>query len=146
MDLITDKRKTDIIYVDKANNHVANNNEIIKLMSINNDSNIDIYLKILAGVYTLNDAEIAVLRHVITNKENSLSGQVCITVAKIINKSTATVARAIDSLRAKRLVYDNGNNALKVSASINAEVKVITNAKFLIIELHPEVTSPTIEI
>ena len=146
MDLITDKRKTDIIYVDKANNHVANNNEIIKLMSINNDSNIDIYLKILAGVYALNDTEIAVLRYVIADKDNSLSGQVCITVAKVINKSTATVARAIDSLRAKRLVYGNGNNALKISASINAEVKVITNAKFLIIELHPEVTSPTIEI
>ena len=146
MDLITDKRKTDIIYVDKANNHVANNNEIIKLMSINNDSNIDIYLKILAGIYALNNAEIAVLRYVIADKDNSLSGQVCVAVAKVINKSTATVARAIDSLRAKRLVYGNGSNALKVSTSINAEVKVITNAKFLIIELHPEVTSPTIEI
>lgn len=146
MNLVTDKRKTDIIYVDKANNHIANSNEIVKLMSINNDSNIDIFLKILAGTYALNDAEVAVLRYIIADKDNSLSGQVCVAVAKLINKSTATVARAIDALRAKRLIYDNGSNTLKVSASINAKVKDIANAKFIVIELHPEITSPKIEI
>lgn len=146
MNLVTDKRKTDIIYVDKANNHIANSNEIVKLMSINNDSNIDIFLKILAGAYALNDAEVAVLRYIIADKDNSLSGQVCVAIAKLINKSTATVARAIDALRAKRLIYGNGSNTLKVSASINAKVKDIANAKFIVIELHPEVTSPKIEI
>lgn len=141
MDLIIDKRKTDIIYVDKANNHVANSNDVIKLISINNDSNIDAYIKIFAGVYCLNDTEVAVLRYIITNADNELSGIVCATVAKLINKSTATVARAIDSLRAKRLIYSNSTNALKVSTSIATNAKAISNAKFIVVELHPEVTS-----
>ena len=141
MDLIIDKRKTDIIYVDKANNHVANSNDVIKLISINNDSNIDAYIKIFAGVYCLNDTEVAVLRHIITNTNDELSGVVCVAVAKLINKSAATIARAIDSLRAKRLIYGNGANALKVSTSIATNAKAISNAKFIVIELRPEVTS-----
>lgn len=141
MNLIIDKRKTDIIYVDKANNHVANSNDVIKLISINNDSNIDAYIKIFAGFYCLNDTEVAVLRYIITNTNNELSGIVCATVAKLINKSTATVARAIDSLRAKRLIYSNSTNALKVSTSIATNDKAISNAKFIVIELHPKVTS-----
>lgn len=141
MDLIIDKRKTDIIYVDKANNHVANSNDVIKLISINNDSNIDTYIKIFAGVYCLNDTEVAVLRYIITNTDNELSGIVCATVAKLINKSTTTVARAIDSLRAKRLIYSTDSNAIRVSTSIAINAKAISNAKFIVIELHPEVTS-----
>ena len=141
MDLIIDKRKNDIIYVDKANNHVANSNDVIKLISINNDSNIDAYIKIIAGVYCLNDTEVAVLRHIITNADKELSGIICTTVAKLINKSTATVARAIDSLRAKRLIYSTDSNAIRVSTSIATNDKAISNAKFIIVELHPEVTS-----
>lgn len=146
MDLITDKRKTDIIYVDKANNHVANSNEIIKLTSINNDSNVDTYIRLFAGVYALNDAEIAVLRYVIADKDNSLSSQVCVAVAKLINKSTATVVRAIDSLRAKRLIYSNEYNILKISNSIVTDVNTLANAKFVVIELHPELTSNNISL
>lgn len=146
MDLIIDKRKTDIIYIDKANNHVANSNDVIKLISINNDSNIDTYIKILAGVYCLNNAEVAVLRYLNSNANNELSRVVCIAVAKLINKSTTTVARAIDSLRNKRLIYDNGVNALKVSASIATNINALSNAKFIIIELHPEVTSNGVSI
>lgn len=141
MDLVIDKRKTDIIYVDKVNNHVANSNNVIKLMSINNDSNIDTYIKILAGTYALNDTEIAVLRYIITNRYNNLSGTICATVAKVINKSVTTIVRAIDSLRAKRLIYGNSSNALKVSTSIATDVDALSNAKFIVIELHPEVTS-----
>ena len=40
MNLVIDKRKTNIIYVDKDNNHVANNNDIIKLIATNNTSAI----------------------------------------------------------------------------------------------------------
>lgn len=141
MNLIIDKRKTDIIYVDKANNHVANSNDVIKLISINNDSNIDTYIKIFAGVYCLNNTEVAVLRYLITNGDNELSKIVCATVAKLINKSTATVVRAIDSLKAKRLIYATDSNTIRVSTSIATNVKAISNAKFIVVELHPEVTS-----
>lgn len=141
MNLVIDKRKTDIIYVDKDNNHVANNNDVIKLIATNNTSTVDTYVKILAGTYGLNNTEIAVLKYLITGNSNELAGIVCVTVAKIIRKSSATVARAIASLRNKRLIYGDGANAVKVSSSIATSTFTIDNAKFLVIELRPEVTS-----
>lgn len=141
MNLVIDKRKTDIIYVDKDNNHVANNNDVIKLIVTNNNSAVDAYVKILAGTYSLNDTEIAVLKYLIAGNSNELSGIVCVTVAKLIHKSTATIARAIASLRDKRLIYGDGANAVKVSSSIATSTSAINNAKFLVIELRPEVTS-----
>ena len=74
MNLVIDKRKTNIIYVDKDNNHVANNNDIIKLIATNNTSAIDAYVKILAGTYNLNDTEIAVLKYLIAANSNELAG------------------------------------------------------------------------
>lgn len=146
MDIVKDNRISKAIYVDSANNHCADKTSIIKFIISGYASPVDKYIAILAGGYHLNEAEAAVLKHIINNNGTELSGQVCVAVAKVINKSAATVARAIDALRAKRLVYGNGSNALKVSASINAEVKDIANAKFIVIELHPEVTSPKIEL
>lgn len=146
MNLVIDKRKTDIIYVDKDNNHVANNNDIIKLITINNTSAIDAYVKILAGTYSLNNTEIAVLKYLIAGNSNELVGIVCDAVAKLICKSTATVTRAIASLRDKRLIYIDSANAIKVSSSIAISTSAIANAKFLIIELHPEITSNGITI
>ena len=146
MNLVIDKRKTDIIYVDKDNNHVANNNDIIKLIATNNTSAINAYVKILAGTYSLNDTEIAVLKYLIASNSNGLAGIVCDAVAKLICKSTATVARAIASLRDKRLIYIDSANVIKVSSSIAASTSAIDNAKFLIVELHPEITSNGITI
>lgn len=146
MKVIIDKRKSNAIYVDKYNNHIANVDNIIKLTFTDNSATIDKYIAIIAGVYKLNETEVAVLKYIITDKYNSLSGQVCITVAKIINKSTATIARAIDSLRTKKLIYGNGANALKVSTSIDVNNEALSNAKFVVIELHPEVTSNGVSI
>lgn len=146
MNLVIDKRKTNIIYVDKDNNHVANNNDIIKLIATNNTSAIDAYVKILAGTYNLNDTEIAVLKYLIAGNSNELAGIVCDAVAKLICKSTTTVTRAIASLRDKRLIYIDGTNAVKVSSSIATSTSAIANAKFLIVELHPEITSNGITI
>lgn len=146
MKVIIDKRKSNAIYVDKYNNHIANVDNIIKLTFTDNSATIDKYIAIIAGVYKLNETEVAVLKYIITDKYNSLSGQVCITVAKIINKSTATIARAIDSLRTKKLIYGNGANALKVSTSIDVNNEALSNAKFVVIELHPEVTSNSVSI
>ena len=146
MEVIIDKRKSNAIYVDKSNNHVANTNDIIKLTFTDNSTTIDKYIAIIAGVYKLNDTEIAVLKYIIANKYNSLSGQVCIAVSKIINKSNATIARAIDSLRTKKLIYGDGANALKISTSIDVNNEDLSNAKFVVIELHPEVTSNGVSI
>lgn len=146
MKVIIDKCKSNAIYVDKSNNHIANVDDIIKLTFTDNSATIDKYIAIIAGVYKLNETEVAVLKYIIADKYNSLSGQVCIAVAKIINKSTATIARAIDSLRTKKLIYGNGANALKVSTSIDVNNEALSNAKFVVIELHPEVTSNGVSI
>ena len=146
MKVVIDKRKSNAIYVDKSNNHIANADDIIKLTFTDNSATIDKYIAIIAGIYKLNNTEVAVLKYIIDNKYSSLSGQVCIAVAKIINKSTATIARAIDSLRIKRLIYSDETNAIKISTSININNEALSKAKFIVIELNPEITSNGISI
>lgn len=146
MKIVIDKRKSNAMYVDKSNNHIANSNDIIRLTFTDNNATIDKYIDIIAGVYKLNDTEIAVLKYIANDKYSSTNGQVCVAVAKVINKSTATIARAIDSLRAKRLIYNNEANALKVSTSIAITNEALSKAKFIVIELNPEITSNCVSI
>ena len=146
MDIIKDNRISKAIYVDSANNHYADKTGIIKFIISGYASAVDKYIAILAGSYHLNETEAAVLKHIVNNNSTELSGQVCVAVAKVINKSAATVARAIATLRDKRLIYGDGAKAIKLSSSINTSVQALTNAQFFIIEVNPEVTSPKIEL
>jgi hypothetical protein len=146
MNIIIDNRNSDAIYVNKANNHIANSDEIIRFILTDNNSNIDKYIAIIAGIHHLGEAEAAVLKYVMINDNTALSGEICVAVAKIINKSTATVARAIVNLRDKKLIYGNGAKAVKLSTSIATSIKALSKAKFFVIEVNPEVTSPKIEL
>lgn len=146
MDITIDKRKTDIIYVDKANNHVAYNKEVIKLINNCNSSVIDIYINILAGCNKLNDIESKVIKYIICNIEKNYYNYVLNEVAKSINKSTTTISRAIKSLINKKLIYINSANKIILSNAIAIDKDAIDNSKFLIIELNPKVTSKEITI
>lgn len=146
MDITIDKRKTDIIYVDKANNHVAYNKEVIKLINNCNSSVIDVYINILAGFNNLNDTESKVIKYIICNIEKNYYNYVLNTVAKNINKSTTTISRAIKSLINKKLIYINSANKIILSNAIAIDKDDINNSKFLIIELNPKVTSKEITI
>lgn len=146
MDITIDKRKTDIIYVDKANNHVAYNKEVIKLINNCNSSVIDIYINILAGCNKLNDIESKVIKYIICNIEKNYYNYVLNEVAKSINKSTTTISRAIKSLINKKLIYINSANKIILSNAIAIDKNAIDNSKFLIIELNPKVTSKEITI
>ena len=146
MDITIDKRKTDIIYVDKANNHVAYNKEIIKLINNRNSSVIDVYVNILAGFNNLNDTESKVIKYIICNIKENYYNYVLNTVAKNINKSTTTISRAIKSLINKKLIYINSANKIILSNAIAIDKDAIDNSKFLIIELNPKVTSKEITI
>ena len=146
MNIVIDNRKSDAMYVDKANNHIANSDEIIRFILTDNASNIDKYIGIIAGVYNLGEAETAVLKYVIINDNTALSGEVCVTVAKAIDKSTATVARAIANLRDKKLIYGDGAKALRPSIAVATDIKAVAKAKFFVIEVNPEVTSPKIKL
>lgn len=141
MSIVIDKRETDIIYVDKNNMHVANNDEVIKLISIGGMSPIDTYIAIIAGGLYLNETEVAVLKYIIKNNGTKLTGQVCVEVAKVIDKSTATVSRAINCLREKKLIYVDDAKVVRLSASINASVDTLNTANFIVVEVKPEVTS-----
>lgn len=146
MNIIIDNRNSDAIYVNKANNHIANSDEIIRFILTDNNSNIDKYIAIIAGIHHLGEAEAAVLKYVMINDNTALSGEVCVAVAKVINKSTATVARAIANLRDKKLIYGDGAKAIKLSTSIATSIETLSKAKFFVIEVNPEVTSPKIEL
>lgn len=146
MDIIKDNRINKAIYVDSANNHYADKTGIVKFIISGYASAVDKYIAILAGGYHLNETEAAVLKYIVNNNGTELSGQVCVAVAKVINKSPATVARAIATLRDKRLIYGDGAKAIKLSSSINTSVQALANAQFFIIEVNPEVTSPKIEL
>lgn len=146
MKIVIDNRKTDILYVDKENNHVIKDKETIKLVNAGNISNIDIYIGIIAGINKLNETESAVLRYIINNDSSVKRFKVINNVATNINKSISTVIRAIECLNAKGLVYITNAGEIKVSNSININTDTIANAKLLAIELVPEVTSKAVSI
>lgn len=152
MNISIDKRKTNIIYVDKENNHIANDDEVLKLVNnCNNDTNsnninIDTYVNIIAGYNNLSTIEVDVLKYLLYNsKDNSLK-DVCDNVSKVINKSGITIKRAVYSLKSKGLVYINATNCVVISNTINTSVSKINNAKFIVIELNTKDTSNIVSI
>ena len=152
MNISIDKRKTNIIYVDKENSHIANDDEVLKLVNnCNNDAdsnniNIDTYVNIIAGYNNLSTIEVDVLKYLLyESKDNSLK-DVCDNVSKVVNKSGITIKRAVYSLKSKGLVYINAANCVVVSNAISASVSKINNAKFIVIELNTKDTSNIVSI
>lgn len=141
MNIVDDRRKTNIIYVDKENNHAAYNDEVFKLVNNDNDSNINIYIGFIAISKGLNNTEIEVLKYIILHSKMEMYSVICNEVAKIVNKSTMTIARAIDSLRDKGLVYIDKMRYVIVSINVATNVAAICKAKYFIIETNPYVTS-----
>ena len=146
MNIVDDKRKTNIIYVDKENNQVAYNDEVFKLVNNDNDANINIYIGLIAISKGLNDTEIEVLKYVILHSKVAMYSVICNDVAEIVNKSNMTIARAIDNLRNKGLVYIDKTRYVFVSINIAADVASICKAKYFIIETNPYVTSNNMDI
>lgn len=146
MDVVIDNSTSSAMYVDKANNHIANSDEIIRFKCCDYKDIVDKYLSVISGFRNLTKTETAVLKHIINDKDNKHSCTLCIAVAKEINKSTATVARAISTLKNERLIYEDYNKEVKLSASILTDINTLSKAKFFIIEVNPEVTSPKVNI
>lgn len=146
MKIVIDNRKTDILYVDKENNHVIKDKEVIKLINAGDNVNMDIYIGIIAGINRLNETESFVLRYVITNNGSVKRLNAINDITKDINKSVSTVNRAIECLNIKGLIYVTNTGEVKVSNSINVNANTITNARLLAIELVPEVTSKAVSI
>lgn len=144
--MIIDKREGNIIYVDKENNDVAHNEEVLKLINTNNDSVVDIYINIISGVYKLNSAESAVIKILIDLNGTATRGILCNNVARSINKSPITASRAIDSLRDKRLIYVTINGYITLSNSIDITNKDISKIKVIVINSITNITSNKVSI
>ena len=146
MKIVIDNRKTDILYVDKENNHVIKDKEVIKLINAGDNVNMDIYIGIIAGINRLNETESVVLRYVIDNNGSVKRLNAVNDITKDINKSVSTVIRAIECLNVKGLVYITNAGDIKVSNSINVNADAIADARLLAIELVPGVTSKAVSI
>lgn len=144
--MIIDKRKGNIIYVDKENNDVAHNEEVLKLINTNNDSVVDIYINIISGVYKLNSAEATVIKILIDLNGTATRGILCNNVARSINKSPITACRAIDSLRDKRLIYITVNGYITLSNSIDITNKDISKIKVIVINSITNISSNKVSI
>lgn len=144
--MIIDKRKGNIIYVDKENNDVAHNEEVLKLINTNNDSVVDIYINIISGVYKLNSAEATVIKILIDLNGTVTRGILCNNVARSINKSHITASRAIDSLRDKRLIYITVNGYITLSNSIDITNKDISKIKVIVINSITNISSNKVSI
>jgi hypothetical protein len=144
--MIIDKRKGNIIYVDKENNDVAHNEEVLKLINTNNDSVVDIYINIISGVYKLNSAEATVIKILIDLNGTATRGILCNNVARSINKSPITASRAIDSLRDKRLIYVTVNGYITLSNSIDITNKDISKIKVIVINSITNISSNKVSI
>lgn len=144
--MIIDKRKGNIIYVDKENNDVAHNEEVLKLINTNNDSVVDIYINIISGVYKLNSAEATVIKILIDLNGTATRGILCNNVARSINKSPITASRAIDSLRDKRLIYVTVNGYITLSNSIDITNKDISKIKVIVINSIINISSNKVSI
>ncbi len=144
--MIIDKRKGNIIYVDKENNDVAHNEEVLKLINTNNDSVVDIYINIISGVYKLNSTEATVIKILIDLNGTATRGILCNNVARSINKSPITASRAIDSLRDKRLIYVTVNGYITLSNSIDITNKDISKIKVIVINSITNISSNKVSI
>ena len=144
--MIIDKRKGNIIYVDKENNDVAHNEEVLKLINTNNDSVVDIYINIISGVYKLNSAEATVIKILIDLNGTATRRILCNNVARSINKSPITASRAIDSLRDKRLIYVTVNDYITLSNSIDITNKDISKIKVIVINSITNISSNKVSI
>lgn len=145
MNIELDKRKTNILYVDKKNNHLANNNEVIKFVTEDNDCTIDKYIAIISGFYKLTNTETTILKYIITNRNDTTFNNIYNNVCKELKKCEHTIYRAIMSIRNKGIIYYDGKN-LQLSKGIDINVNDFNNAKFFVIELNPNKNNITISI
>lgn len=137
MSIKLDNRTTDILYVDKKNNHVSNNKEVIKFVTDGDSDPIDYYITIISGFYKLSIVETYILKYIISNKNDVTYNKVYENVGKVIAKCNHTLYRSINSLRNKGLVYYDGEY-LKASNKIDVDLDKLYNAKLVVVELYPK--------
>lgn len=142
MNIVTDDRDKEILYVDKTNLHTANNDNVIKLINNGNINTIDIICNIIAGDNNLTEVETDVLKIIINNNGFTFNKSNIKKIAYLISKSETTVNRAIYSLNKKRIIFHNiVDNKITLGSRLNINKEQLNKTDFIVIEVNPNKTS-----
>lgn len=127
-----DRRKTNIMYVDKENLHVAEDEEVLKFYC--KDDKVNTIAKLLCIDKDLTKEEFNVFLLIFKYKQINIHK-----LEKIYfdtyNKSKSTFDRAIKTLKSKSIIYVNNTNGITKLYSNYTTNKYIDNIEFIVIEV-----------
>lgn len=146
MGLEIDNRISEAMYVDKANNHVANSDEIVKLTYSDDLPIIAKYINIISAAYFLSKEESLILYHITIHQGLILSSDNLLILADLTYRTVATVTRIIKQLEKRGFIYINDNKEVYLRAKFKVNLEKIFKAKFFVIEVNPDKTSPKINL
>lgn len=146
MGLEIDNRISEAMYVDRANNHVANGDEIVKLTYNDDLPIIAKYINIISAAYFLSKAESLILYHITIHQGLILNSENLIILADLTYRTIATVTRIIKHLEEREFIYITNNKEIYLRAKFKVNLEKISKAKFIIIEVNPNETSSKINL
>lgn len=146
MGLEIDNRISEAMYVDKANNHVANSDEIVKLTYNDDLPIIAKYINIISTAYFLSKEESLILYHITIHQGLVLNSENLIILADLTYRTVATVTRIIKQLEKRGFIYINDNKEVYLRVKFKVNLEKISKAKFIIIEVNPNETSSKINL
>ena len=146
MGLEIDNRISEAMYVDKANNHVANSNEIVKLTYNDDLPVIAKYINIISAAYFLSKEESLILYHITIHQGLILNSNNLLILADLTYRTIATVTRIVKQLEKRGFIYINDNKEIYLRAKFKVNLEKISKANFFVIEVNPDKTSPKINL
>lgn len=146
MGLEIDNRISEAMYVDKANNHVANSDEIVKLTYSDDLPIIAKYINIISAAYFLSKEESLILYHITIHQGLVLNSDNLLILADLTYRTVATVTRIVKQLEKRGFIYTNDNKEIYLRAKFKVNLEKISKAKFFVIEVNPDKTSPKINL
>lgn len=146
MGLEIDNRISEAMYVDKANNHVANSNEIVKLTYNDDLPVIAKYINIISAAYFLSKEESLILYHITIHQGLILNSNNLLILADLTYRTVATVTRIVKQLEKRGFIYINDNKEIYLRAKFKVNLEKISKANFFVIEVNPDKTSPKINL
>lgn len=147
MNFSINKKETSATYIDRDKYVCAENKDIIK-SKLNNNITINKFLTyIIAGEYNLNESDTKLLEMILNDNPitiNFLQNNFC----KFVGYSNSTFRRSFNTLVTKGIIDVDKEkpNTVTPAESINIDSNIANNAKYLIVELKPNITSSYITI
>lgn len=146
MGIEVDNRISEAMYVDKANNHVANKDEIINLKYDEDLPVIAKYINIISAAYFLSKVESLILYHITIHQRLVLNSDNLLILADLTYRTIVTVTRIIKQLEKRGFIYITDNKEVCLRAKFRINIEKISKAKFIVIEVNPDKTSSKINL